>query len=162
MRALGITDLTRAIHAGDLQAAHQAVCSGASLEGIAQPPLLAAVTTGNPEMVRLLINAGASPLASAARQTAQGAVEQALSFPDALPESGPASEDAFLECLELVDGLGTATATSVRQRRRAFVLKHFHDPGHRVTRLHRIVRAITGQQVSLPTITSDLKRLGLR
>ena len=154
-------DLTHAIHTGNLAAARAAIAHGASLADVVHPPLLDAIATGNPSMVRLLIDAGAPPLAAAARQSAQAMVEQALNDPE-LPESGPGSGDAFLECLDLVDALGADSMTTVRQRRRAFVLQYFHRPEHRVAHLHRVVRAITCQMVSLPTVFNDLRRLGLR
>ena len=154
-------DLRNAIHTGNLAAARAAVCHGATLADVVHPPLLDAIAAGNPSMVRLLIDAGAPPLATAARQTAQAMVEQALNDPE-LPESGPESGDAFLECLDLADALGAESMTTIRQRRRAFVLKHFHQPEHRVAHLHRIVRAITRQSVTLPTVFNDLRRLGLR
>jgi len=154
-------DLTRAIHAGDLAAVRTAICLGASLVDVDQPPLLDAIATGNPDMVRLLIDAGAPPLAIRVRQTVQALVEHALNNPE-LPEAGPCSGDAFLECLDMVDALGRVSMTAIRQRRRAFVLQYFHQPAHRVSHLHRIVLAITGLSVSLPTVSSDLRRLGLR
>jgi len=154
-------DLTRAIHAGNLAAARTAICHGASLADVDHPPLLDAIATGNPVMVRLLIDAGAPPLTIRARQTAQAVVEQALNNSD-LPMFGPGSGDAFLECLDLVDAFGGVSMTAIRQRRRAFVLQYFHQPAHRVSHLHRIVLAITGLSVSLPTVSSDLRRLGLR
>ena len=158
---IDVRDLTHAIHTGNLQTARAAIAHGASLVDVVHPPLLDAIAPGNPDMVRLLIEAGAPPLASAARQSAQAHVEHALNNPE-LPESGPGSGDAFLECLDLADALGSDAMTAIRQRRRAFVLLFSHQPGHRVTHLHRIVSAITNQAVSLPTVSNDLRRLGLR
>lgn len=155
-------ELLHAIHTGNLAAARAAVCHGASVVDVVHPPLLDAIATGNPAMVRLLIDAGAPPLAAAARQTAQGAVETALGFPEALPESGPGSEEAFLECLEQADALGADSMTAIRQRRRAFVLQFHHQPGMRLSHAHRIVEAVTGIKTSMPTVSSDLRRAGLR
>ena len=155
-------DLRHAIHTGNLPAARAAICHGASVVDVVHPPLLDAVAMGNPDMVRLLIEAGAPPLAAAARLTAQGAVEAALSFPEALAESGPGSDDVFLQCLELVDALGADSMTTIRQRRRAFVLQFHHQPGMRLSKAHRIVEAVTGIKTSMPTVSSDLRRAGLR
>jgi len=155
-------DLDHAIHHNNLQAVQKAVCRGARLERAEHPPLQSAVAAGNVDMVRLLISAGAPPLSLSQRQSVQAVVELALNSPECPEFADACRGDGFLDCLEEVDALALATATTVRQRRRAFVLRHFHDPSHRVTHLHRIVRATTGQKVSLPTITSDLKRLGLR
>jgi len=154
-------ELRHAIHTGNLAATRVAVCLGAPLADVVHPPLLDAVASGNPDMVRLLIDAGAPPLAFAARQAAQAFVEQALNNPE-LPESGPGSGDAFLECLDLADALGAHSMTTIRQRRRAFVLQFHHQPGMRLSKAHRIVESVTGMKASMPTVSSDLRRAGLR